>query len=124
MKTQMQPIVKLIKTLREERGITQSQFAKKLKTTQSAVARLEKGEQNLTTEMLLKISKALGRDIIRLADSNLSIEIEGGKKLHGEVSTKNSKNGAVAVMCAALLNKNRSILKNVPRIEEVIRLIE
>ncbi|MEO8637369.1 MAG: UDP-N-acetylglucosamine 1-carboxyvinyltransferase [Candidatus Taylorbacteria bacterium] len=123
-KTPLAPIAKLIRESRVAKSITQKEFAKKLRTTQSAVARIERGEQNLSTEMLIKISDTLGRDIIRIADSNLSIEIEGGRKLKGEVTIKNSKNGAVAVICAALLNSNTSTLKNVPRIEEVARLIE
>ena len=87
-------IGKLTQTLREERGITQAEFAKKLGTTQSAVARIEKGEQNLTTEMISKISDALNRDIVTLSTGALNIEIEGGKKLSGEIVTKTSKNGA------------------------------
>ncbi|OHA15064.1 MAG: UDP-N-acetylglucosamine 1-carboxyvinyltransferase [Candidatus Taylorbacteria bacterium RIFCSPLOWO2_12_FULL_43_20] len=120
----LQPIAKLIKELREERGITQSQFADKLGTTQSVVARFENGEQNFSAEMLLKISDALEKNVIKVADRNLSIKIEGGRKLKGTVSVKNSKNGAVAVICAALLNDSRSVIKNVPKIEEVYRLVE
>lgn len=45
--------------LREKRKVSQSQLAKKLKTTQSAVARMESGGQNFTTSMLQKIAEAL-----------------------------------------------------------------
>lgn len=41
-----QKIGKFIKKLREQRGMTQEAFAKALKTSQSAVARMEKGERN------------------------------------------------------------------------------
>jgi len=44
--------------LRKKQGITQSEFAKKIGTTQSNVARLESGQQNFTTETLQKIAKA------------------------------------------------------------------
>lgn len=117
-------IGKLTQTLREERGITQEEFAKKLGTTQSAVARIEKGEQNLTTEMISKISDALNRDIVTLSTGALNIEIEGGKKLSGEITTKTSKNGAMGILCASLLNHGTTLIKNVPRIEEVNRMIE
>ncbi|MFO0719083.1 MAG: UDP-N-acetylglucosamine 1-carboxyvinyltransferase [Candidatus Paceibacterota bacterium] len=117
-------IGKLTQTLREEKGITQEEFAKKLGTTQSAVARIEKGEQNLTTEMISKISNALNRDIVTLSTGALNIEIDGGKKLSGEITTKTSKNGAMGILCASLLNQNTTIIKNVPRIEEVNRMIE
>ncbi|PIQ68698.1 MAG: UDP-N-acetylglucosamine 1-carboxyvinyltransferase [Candidatus Taylorbacteria bacterium CG11_big_fil_rev_8_21_14_0_20_46_11] len=114
----------LIKDLREERGFSQSEFAVKLKTSQSAIARMETGEQNLSTETLSKISAALDRDILKISDRSLDIEIEGGHKLHGTVTTHTSKNGAVALLCASLLNRGVTTLRNVPHIEEVNRVIE
>ncbi|MDP1707144.1 MAG: UDP-N-acetylglucosamine 1-carboxyvinyltransferase [bacterium] len=50
--------------------------------------------------------------------------IDGGKTLSGKVETSRSKNGAVALLAASLLNKGRTTLQNVPKIEEVKRLIE
>ncbi len=114
----------LIKELRERRNITQAEFAEKLGTTQSAIARVESGEQNLTTEMISKISDALGREIVSLSTGAMNFEIEGGHKLAGTVITKTSKNGAMGVICASLLNKAKTVIKNVPKIEEVYRMIE
>ncbi len=54
----------------------------------------------------------------------LNFEIEGGHKLSGIVTTKTSKNGAMGIISASLLNKGITILKNVPKIEEVNRIIE
>lgn len=53
-----------------------------------------------------------------------NFEIEGGKKLTGSITINASKNGAVALLCAALLNEGTTTLRNVPKIEEVYRLIE
>jgi len=117
-------IGKLIQELREAQNITQEQFAQKLGTTQSAVARIESGEQNLSTEMISKISRALNKEIVSLGTGALNIQIEGGSKLSGEVTTKTSKNGAMGLLSASLLNKNKTTLKNVPKIEEVFRMIE
>jgi len=50
--------------------------------------------------------------------------IEGGKKLSGSVETSRSKNGAVALLAASLLNRGRTTLEHMPKIEEVNRLIE
>ncbi len=122
--THLSEIGSLISALRQERGITQGQFAAKLGTTQSAVARIENGEQNLSTEMLAKIGRALNRDIVQMSDGSLNIQIEGGRKLSGEITTKTSKNGAMGLLAASLLNKNKTIIKNVPKIEEVFRMIE
>ena len=54
----------------------------------------------------------------------MNFVIEGGKKLSGRVETSRSKNGAVALLAASLLNHGRTTLKNVPKIEEVNRLVE
>jgi len=54
----------------------------------------------------------------------LNFVIDGGKKLSGTVATSRSKNGAVALLAASLLNRGKTILQNVPKIEEVNRLIE
>lgn len=112
-----------IKKLREDRALTQNDFAKLLNTSQSAVARMEKGEQNMTTSELNKISKALGRKILSISDS-IDVEIYGGKKLSGTVVTNTSKNGALGLICASLLNKSKTTLHSIPRIEEVQRIIE
>lgn len=50
--------------------------------------------------------------------------IDGGKQLSGIVETSRSKNGAVALLAASLLNRGTTTLHGVPKIEEVNRLIE
>ena len=54
----------------------------------------------------------------------MNFVVDGGKKLSGNVVTSRSKNGAVALLAASLLNRGKTTLKNVPKIEEVNRLIE
>ena len=54
----------------------------------------------------------------------MNFQIEGGHKLTGTLVTKTSKNGAMGVICSSLLNKGKTIIKNVPKIEEVNRMIE
>lgn len=49
--------------LRKKQGISQTELAKKIGTTQSNVARLEAGQQNFTTETLQKIATAFRRDL-------------------------------------------------------------
>ncbi len=114
----------LIARLREDREITQSQLGKMLGTTQSAIARIENGEQNLSTEMLSKIGTALNKEIVNLSTGSLNLKIEGGRKLSGTITTKSSKNSAMGLLSASLLNKNKTILKNMPKIEEAYRMIE
>ena len=119
-----QKIGQFIAEVRELKGFTQGAFAKALKTSQSAVARMEGGQQNLTTEMLAKISSVLNQEIITLADKSVNFKIEGGLKLSGKTLVNTSKNAAVALLCASLLNSGKTILKNLPKIEEVHRVIE
>src|SRR3989344_7513584 len=54
----------------------------------------------------------------------LSFAMEGGRKLHGSLEIKKSKNAAVSLLCASLLNDGRTTLRKVPKIEEVFRIIE
>lgn len=50
--------------------------------------------------------------------------INGGKKLHGSIKTNSAKNSAVAILCATAMIKGKTSLSDVPRIEEVNRIIE
>ena len=54
----------------------------------------------------------------------MNFVIDGGKTLSGNVQTSRSKNGAVALLSASLLNSGTTTLLHVPKIEEVHRLIE
>jgi len=117
-------IGQLIYQIRQERGLTQSAFAKKLGTSQSAVNRIEHGKQNLSLETLGRISDVLNKQIITIGSEAVNLRIEGGHKLHGEIELKTSKNAAVALLCASLLNKGVTKLKRIPHIEEVNRIIE
>jgi UDP-N-acetylglucosamine 1-carboxyvinyltransferase len=119
-----QKIGQLIYQIRQERGLTQAAFAKKLGTSQSAVNRMEHGKQNLSLETLGRISDVLNKQIISLGSGAVNLRIEGGQKLHGEIELKTSKNAAVALLCASLLNKGVTRLKRMPRIEEVNRIVE
>ena len=116
-------IGEFIKNLREERGLTQAEFAAGLSSSQSAVARIEKGEQNLTLAQMAKMSDLLGHQILSLSKS-IDFEVTGGRELSGSVRTNYSKNGAVNMLCATLLNRGKTILPGIPRIEEVSRYIE
>ena len=113
-----------IRQTREAKGMTQSEFAEKLKTSQSAVARIESGQQNLTVEQIEKISLILGTSLLKATDNTDDFRIVGEKKLSGTIRTNTSKNGALGLFCASLLNKQATILHGIPRIEEMSRIIE
>jgi UDP-N-acetylglucosamine 1-carboxyvinyltransferase len=117
-------IGQLIAQIRQDRGLTQAEFARKLNTSQSAVNRMEHGRQNLSLETLARISDVLNKQIISINQGAINLRIEGGHELHGSVTLKTSKNAAVALLCASLLNYGVTRFKSFPRIEEVYRIIE
>ena len=123
IKTEQQKIGYFIKELRECRGMTQEEFAKVLNTSQSSIPRMEKGEQNFTTELLSKISGVLEHQVVCINDS-IDFQVNGGKKLSGTIKTNFSKNGSVGLLCASLINKGTTTLHGIARIEEVYRVIE
>ncbi len=53
-----------------------------------------------------------------------SFQIEGQKSLSGEIVVNGSKNSCLKVIAACLLTSDRVRLHNVPRIEDVYRLLE
>lgn len=115
----------LIQETRQSRGLTQSQLAEALKTSQSAINRIEKGGQNISLEMLARISDVLSSEIVSLNKSGkINFRINGGNKLSGGIEVKTSKNAAVGLLCASLLNHGTTTLRRVARIEEVNRIIE
>lgn len=117
-------IGELIGRIRTQRGLTQKELADKLGTSQSAINRIEAGRQNVTLEMLARISDVLNKEIINFSNNSLSLKIEGGHKLRGAIDVKVSKNATVGLLCAALLNRGITTLKKAPKIEEVFRLLE
>ena len=118
-------IGRVIARLRTEKGWTQTQLAEKIGSSQSAIHRVEKGQQNISLELVRKLSQALGGQILSVNDNvSQSYRINGGKELHGEAVINTSKNAAVALLCASMLNSGTTTLKHVARIEEVFRIIE
>src|SRR5450759_283112 len=115
----------LIREARRHQGLTQNDLAEALGTSQSAVARIEQGKQNLSLEMLARIGGRLDSEFVSLGHSGPQhLRIVGGTKLSGTIDIKTSKNAAVALLCASLLNRGRTTLRNLARIEEVNRIVE
>ncbi|MFC7458153.1 UDP-N-acetylglucosamine 1-carboxyvinyltransferase [Brachybacterium sp. GCM10030267] len=115
----------LIRDARQHSGLTQAELAAQLKTSQSAVNRIEKGQQNLTLETVSKIGSALDSELVGLGTSGPShLRVQGQTTLSGSIEVKTSKNAGVALLCASLLNTGTTVLRRVARIEEVNRLLE
>ena len=123
MNNSNEKIGQLIAQVRQERGLTQAAFAKLLNTSQSAVNRMEHGKQNMSLETLGRISDVLNKQLISLG-GGVNLRIEGGNELKGKITLKTSKNAAVGLLCASLLNYGVTRFTAFPRIEEVYRIIE
>ena len=119
-------IGRLIRDARKQRGLTQAQLAQELATSQSAVHRIESGSQNLSLEMINRIADALESPIIvpTSLQGSLNYHIGGNTVLSGSIETRSSKNAAVALLCASLLNRGRTQLCGIARIAEVDRICE
>lgn len=50
--------------------------------------------------------------------------IEGGRKLNGEITPQGAKNEALQILCAVLLTPEKVILKRVPDIRDINKLID
>ncbi len=59
-----------------------------------------------------------------MSDKEIDFIVTGKQELSGSILTNRSKNGAVALLAASLLTKGTTTLRNVPKIEEVHRLLE
>lgn len=123
--TYQEEIGRVVTRMRKEKGLTQSELASALKTSQSAIHRIETGGQNISFEMVKKISDYFGEPILSVNTSvSQGVVVEGGHELSGEITINTSKNAAVGLLCASLLNKGKTTLHRLARIEEVYRIIE
>jgi UDP-N-acetylglucosamine 1-carboxyvinyltransferase len=123
--TDLDRIGGLIRSARKHRGLTQTQLADVLGTSQSAVHRIEAGNQNLSLEMVNRIAAALDAPLISVGQpSPQHLRVQGGVKLNGTIEVRSSKNAAVALLCASLLNRGRTVIRGIARIEEVNRILE
>lgn len=121
----MARIGEIIARARVRRDMTQAELAKKIGTSQSAINRIEHGKQNASLEIISKISKALDYQILSVNENaTQGFCINGGKELHGSISINTSKNAAVGLLCASILNEKKTVLRHLAHIEEVYRIIE
>lgn len=121
-------VAQILRDARLDRGWTQGQLAAELGTSQSAVARMEQGKQNLSLKMIQRMEAIFGHSIVNVGGAMKSkmthLRVTGGHRLSGVVDVNSSKNAGVALLCASLLNRGTTTLRRLARIEEVNRIVE
>src|SRR3954470_3901599 len=96
-------IGRLIPDARQHRGWTKGQLAAALGTSQSAVNRIERGNQNISLEMIARIGEALDSEIVSLGYAGpMHLRVVGGRRVSGSIDGKTSKNAAGALFGASL----------------------
>ena len=118
-------VAAMLRDARSEKGWTQGQLASELGTSQSAIARMEQGKQNLSLKMIQRLETIFGRSIVNVGKPQMThLRVEGGRTLSGAVDVNSSKNAGVALLCASLINRGTTVLRRLARIEEVNRIVE
>ncbi|RRD48009.1 UDP-N-acetylglucosamine 1-carboxyvinyltransferase [Tessaracoccus sp. OH4464_COT-324] len=125
MSVTSESIGRLIHDARVARGWSQQRLAAEIGTAQSAIHRIENGQQNLSLIMIERLATALEQPLIQAATrGSMNYKVQGPTTLTGAIQVRSSKNAAVALLCASLLNKGTTTLRGIARIEEVDRIIE
>lgn len=107
-----------------QRGLSYTQVAEALNLEPSDVREIETGATSLDLQQIARIASVLQDPALSPVARAMHLRIKGPTTLHGSIDVRSSKNGAVAMLCASLLNKGRTILTGVARIEEVNRILE
>ncbi len=112
----------LIRDARRQRGLSQQELADELGTSREIVDDLEAGQRELSVDLVNRIAEALEQP--QPTSGALHLRIRGETKLSGSIEVRSSKNAAVALLCASLLNRGRTVLRGIAQIEEVNRILE
>ncbi len=117
-------IGRLIRDARMQRGLTHSQVAEALALEPSVLRDIEMGARSVDLDEIARIAAALQDPSLAPVGRTMHLRIKGPTTLSGSIDVRSSKNAAVALLCASLLNKGRTTLEGIARIEEVNRILE
>ena len=108
--------------LRHKKGWTQQDLAKAVGTAKSNISRIEKGKQNISYEMMRKLTEALGGKLFITAQGNKTVKLtEKSKSAIDEIVKLTGKTPEKIIEAALLLYKD-SISKPVSS-EEIMSKI-
>ena len=102
----MQHAGQVIRAARCHRGWMQMRLAEIRGTSQSAVKRMESGDQNLSIEMLTRIGQALDGGLVTIDTLKPThLQVSGGIRVPGTIEVESRNNVAVALLWASLRNR-------------------
>jgi UDP-N-acetylglucosamine 1-carboxyvinyltransferase len=99
-------------------------LALRVGTSAADLSAVEAGTSEPSSELLAEVAAILEDAASPVKSGTTNYRIEGEHKLSGSIVTRSSKNAAVALLCASLLNRGRTVLRGIAQIEEVNRIIE
>ena len=114
----------LLRNVRNQRGLSKQSIAQALNVGVRAIDQIEIGERNPDLSLLNRYASALMDPADNGKVPAVNLSITGPTKLSGSIVVRSSKNAAVALLCASLLNEGRTVLRGIARIEEVNRILE
>ncbi|MFT3874907.1 MAG: UDP-N-acetylglucosamine 1-carboxyvinyltransferase [Propioniciclava sp.] len=118
-------IGRLVRDARLQRGLGLPQVAEALDLTNAELREIESGGGDADLATVERLAVALhDPSLAPVIRRTMHLRIKGGAKLNGSIDVRSSKNAAVALLCASLLNRGRTVLEGVARIEEVNRILE
>jgi UDP-N-acetylglucosamine 1-carboxyvinyltransferase len=88
------------------------------------VHRIEAGNQNLSLEMVNRIAEALDSPLISVGSGPQHLRVQGGRKSarRDRGALLEERLGRITVR--ALLNRGRTVIRGIAKIEEVNRIVE
>ena len=122
-----QEIVSKLTQARLEKGLSQAQLAEMVGTQRSNICRIENGGQNLSLDLLIKITDALGKDVSVLV--TFSLEEKGLEGLVAEILSYDENKKHLLPINMELTPKsiikwlsNRVIPKNRAFVDEILKI--
>ena len=115
---------RLVRDARMQRGLSPEQVATALNIDTSDLRAIEIGARELDLASITDIAATLQDPALAPSPRTMHMRIKGPTELSGSIDVRSSKNAAVALLCASLLNKGRTVLEGIAQIEEVNRILE
>ena len=120
-----QDIGTVFRDARTFRGLSQEQVADALGVGVDDVRDIETGGRTLDVDLVNRVAHTLIDPALKPeAHNTMHLRVRGETSLSGSIDVRSSKNAAVALLCASLLNQGRTVLRGIARIEEVNRILE